>query len=750
MLDQMDVASVSAGAEIWEKVVRKLRSRAMPPVGLPRPDDAAYDSFATYLETELDRAAVARPNPGRPPAHRLNRAEYASAVRDLLAMDVDGESLLPADDPGYGFDNIGAVLAVSPVLLERYLSAARKITSLAIGDTTIRPAFETYRIPRLMMQEDRMSEDLPFGSRGGIAVRHQFPLDGEYVLRIRLQRSKDERIVGLAEPHQLHVLLDGQPIKVFTVGGGYKSNSEGFRRRTYANSYIQEGDVDAEYERTADANLEFRFAAKAGTRVVGVTFRKEAVESEGMFEPPLPDLAYQGKGDDPTLANVSIGGPYDATGAGETPSRSKIFVCRPTSSRDEAACAREILSKLARRAYRRPVTEGDVRALFTLYDDERKDGGFEAGISMALQKILVSPEFLFRIERDPSSAAPDSAYRLNDLELASRLSFFLWSSMPDDELLDVAVRGRLQDPAVLEQQVRRMLGDPRSKTLVSNFAGQWLFLRNMRLVQPDVETFTDFDENLREAFQTETELFIGSTLREDRSVLDLLNADYTFLNERLARHYQIPNVYGSHFRRVTLSDEARKGLLGQGSILTVTSYANRTSPTLRGKWVLENILGAPPPPPPPNIPSLRPRDDSGKVLSLREQMAQHRTNPVCATCHARMDPIGFALDNFNAIGKWRTTDAGAVIDASGTLPDGAQFNGPAELRKILLRRPEEFVTTVTEKLLTYGLGRGVEYYDIPAVRKIVREAAPGQYRWSSLIVGIAKSTPFQMRRVEEP
>ena len=396
------------------------------------------------------------------------------------------------------------------------------------------------------------------------------------------------------------------------------------------------------------------------------------------------------------------------------------------------------------------VTEGDVRALFTLYDDGRKDGGFEAGIAMALQKILVSPEFLFRIERDPSSAAPDSAYRLSDLELASRLSFFLWSSMPDDELLDVAARGGLQDPAVLEQQVRRMLGDARSQTLVSNFAGQWLFLRNMRLVQPDVETFTDFDENLRESFQKETELFIGSTLQEDRSVLDLLTADYTFLNERLARHYQIPNVYGSRFRRVTVRDEARKGLLGQGSILTVTSYANRTSPTLRGKWVLENILGAPPPPPPPNIPSLRPTNNEGKVLSLREQMAQHRTNPVCATCHARMDPIGFALDNFNAIGKWRTTDAGAVIDASGTLPDGAQFNGPAELRQVLLRRPEEFVTTVTEKLLTYGLGRGVEYYDIPAVRKIVREAAPGQYRWSSLIVGIAKSTPFQMRRSGEP
>jgi hypothetical protein len=748
MLDQLDVASVSAGAEIWEKVVRKLRSRAMPPVGAPRPEEAFYDSFATYLETEIDRAAETRPNPGRPPAHRLNRAEYTAAVRDLLDMEVDGESLLPADDPGYGFDNIGAVLAVSPALLERYLLASQKITSVAIGDPSLRPAFETYRIPRLMMQEDRMSEDLPFGSRGGIAVRHTFPLDGEYVLRIRLQRSKDERIVGLEEEHQLYVLLDGQQIKQFTVGGGYKNRTG--RRGTYAGSYIQPGDTDADYARNADANLEVRFTAKAGARLVGVTFRRESTEPEGMFTPPLPDLAYQGKGDDPTVANITIGGPYNATGAGETPSRKRIFVCQPTSAQDEPRCAREILSTLARRAYRRPATEGDVRALFTLYDEGRKNGGFEAGIAMAVQKILVSPEFLFRIERDPSNAGPNAAYRLNDLELASRLSFFLWSSMPDDELLDAAVRGRLRDPAALEQQVRRMLSDPRSRSLVKNFAGQWLFLRNMRLIQPDVETFTDFDENLREAFQTETEMFIESMLREDRGVTDLLTADYTFLNERLARHYQIPNVYGSHFRRVSLGDETRRGLLGQGSILTVTSYANRTSPTLRGKWVLENILGAPPPPPPPNIPSLRPTNDSGKVLSLREAMAQHRTNPVCATCHARMDPIGFALENFNAIGKWRTADAGTVIDASGTLPDGAQFNGPAELKKILLRRPEEFVTTVTEKLLTYGLGRGVEYYDIPAVRKIVREAAPGGYRWSTLVVGIVNSTPFQMRRAQEP
>ena len=745
LLDKANVENVSEGAEIWEKVVRKLRGEAMPPAGMPRPDSATYESFATYLETELDRAAAANPNPGRPPAHRLNRAEYTSSIRDLLELKIDGESLLPADDPGYGFDNNGAVLSVSPMLLERYLSAARKITSLAIGDLSIRPAFETYRVPRLMMQDDRMSDDLPFGSRGGIAVRHQFPLDGEYVIRIRLQRDKDERIVGLTEPQQLHVLLDGQPIKVFTVGGVYE--------RKLGNVMYEHTEAEAEqleYERTADAALEVRFPAKAGERLVGVTFRKETVELEGMFTPPMPDSSYLGKGDDPILGSISIGGPYDATGTGDTPSRSRIFVCRPASSREEAACAREILSTLARRAYRRPVTEGDVRSLFSLYETGRSEGDFEAGIAMGLQKILVSPEFLFRLERDPSDAAPQTAYRLSDLELASRLSFFLWSSIPDDELLDVAARGKLRDPAVLEQQARRMLADSRSRSLVSNFAGQWLFLRNMRLVQPDVETFTDFDENLREGFQEETEMFLQSMLQEDRSVLDLLTADYTFVNERLARHYQIPNIYGSHFRRITLGDPARRGLLGQGSILTVTSYANRTSPTIRGKWLLENILGTPPPPPPPNIPSLKPRDDQGKILSVREQLEQHRANAVCASCHARMDPLGFALENFDAVGKWRTEDAGTTIDSSGALPDGTKFEGPAELRNIMLRRPEEFVTTVTERLLTYALGRGVEYYDHPAIRRIVREAAPSDHRWSALVVGIVNSTPFQMRRSREP
>jgi mono/diheme cytochrome c family protein len=750
LLDQMDIENVPVGAPVWEKVVRKLRGRAMPPAGMPRPDEATYEAFATYLETELDQAAEANPNPGRPPAHRLNRAEYASAIRDLLDLQIDGESLLPADDPGYGFDNNGAVLSVSPMLLERYLTAARKITSLAIGDLSIRPTFETYRIPRLMMQDDRMSDDLPFGSRGGIAVQHQFPLDGEYVVRIVLQRDKDERIVGLSEPQELLVLLDGEPVKTFTVGGIYE--------RTLGNVMYEHNTENAaqlEYERTADANLEVRFPAKAGERLVGVTFRKETVEPEGMFTPLLPDLAYLGKGDEPTLASISIGGPYNATGSGDTASRRKIFVCQPADSNDEARCAREILSKLARSAYRRPVTEGDVRALFALYETGREEGDFEAGIAMALQKILVSPEFLFRLERDPSDLAPETAYQLSDLELASRLSFFLWSSIPDDELLGLAERGQLKDPAVLEQQIGRMLADSRSKALVENFAGQWLYLRNMRSVSPDPGEFPEFDDELREAFQRETELLFESMLREDRSVLDLLNADYTYVNERLARHYEIPNVHGSRFRRVPLVDEGRRGLLGQGSILTVTSYGNRTSPVVRGKWVLEQLLGIPPPPPPPDaVTTLDETGEGGEALTMRQQMEQHRANPVCSACHNLMDPIGFALENFDAIGKWRTTSPfvgdDAPIDASGMLYDGSKFQDVAEFREVLLSHPDQFARTVTEKLLTYALGRGLEYTDAPVVRKILRQTAPNDYRWSSLISNIVQSTPFQMRRSREP
>jgi mono/diheme cytochrome c family protein len=763
VLSKMDVGNVGAGAEVWEKVVRKLRTGAMPPAGMPRPDQATYDSFATYLETELDRSAAAKPNPGRIAIHRLNRAEYTNAVRDLLAVEIDGESLLPADESTYGFDNIGDVLSVSPALLERYMSAARKISRLAIGDPSTRLAFETYAVPKLLTQDERISEDLPFGSRGGIAIRHYFPVDGEYVIRIKLQRNSRDYIRGLAEQHQLDVRLDGARIKLFPVGGEhYGKTSPLYSRATPLGDPKQE-----EYEHGMDEGLEVRFAAKTGTRSVGVAFLDEEAAPEGALQPPLTQFDVTFKGGDPAVESVTIGGPFDAKGLGETASRRKIFACRPTTDsqklakpaklvsldggNNDEACAEKILTALAHRAYRRPVTQKDAQTLLAFYrsgrDAKGNGGGFDAGIGKAIERILVGPEFLFRVERDPDNLGPNTAYRVSDLELATRLSFFLWSSIPDDQLLDLAERGKLKDPAVLEQQVRRMLADSRSKALITNFAAQWLNLRTIQRVSPDPETFPDFDENLRNAFQQETELFFESMLREDRGVMDLLNADYTFLNERLARHYGIPNVYGSHFRRVTLRDEARRGLIGQASVLTATSYATRTSPTLRGKWVLENILGAPPPPPPPNVPSLKDRGEDGKILSVRQQMEQHRANPACSVCHTRMDPLGFALENFDAIGKWRNSSGAdnTPVDSSGVLPDGTKFNGPAELRKILLRHPQEFVTTVTEKLLTYSLGRGVLYYDAPAIRKITREAAAGNYRWSSIILGVVKSTPFQMR-----
>ena len=757
VLSKLDVANVPEGAETWEKVIGKLRTRAMPPVGMPRPDKATYDAFATYLETSLDRAAAAKPNPGRVAIHRLNRAEYTNAVRDLLALDIDVQSLLPVDDSGYGFDNIADVLSVSPMLLVRYMSAAGKVTRSAIGDPTVLPNLETYDVPYLLTQDERMSEDLPFGSRGGTAIRHNFPVDGEYLIKIRLQRAgieHDRQIIGLTEPHQLDVRVDGERIKLFTVGGeeekGEGTNPSGKKKFGYDYRSADE----------ADAHLEVRFPAKAGTRLVGVNFLNDAWEREGVLDSPLAefrllDKSSEGRSDSPgtkedapAVSQVSISGPYNAKGLGETPSRRKIFACRPASSADELPCVTKILSGLARSAYRRPVTAAEVQPLLNLYKVGRKDGDFEAGIGMALQRILVSPEFLFRIEAEPANTAPGSAYRISDLELASRLSFFLWSSIPDDQLLNLAAAGKLKEPVILEQQVRRMLADSRSHALVNNFFGQWLYLRNMPGVHPDQDAFPEFDENLREAFEQETQLFLESNLREDRSVLDLLNADYTFVNERLARFYGIPNIYGSHFRRVSLADhEERRGLLGQGSILTVTSYANRTSPTIRGKWLLTNVLGTPPPPPPPNVPSLKEDNTSnGRVLTMRERMEQHRSNAACAVCHAQMDPLGFALENFNGVGEWRSTsEAGTPVDASGVLPNGAKFNGPAELRKVLLSHPEQFANTVTDRLLTYALGRGVEYYDQPAIRKITREAASGNYRWSSVILGIVNGVPFQMR-----
>jgi hypothetical protein len=739
MLDRMDLDNVAPGAAVWEKVVRKLRTGAMPPSGMPRPEPAAYDAFATYLETALDGMAAANPQSGRTAVHRLNRAEYANAIRDLLAMDIDGPALLPADDSSHGFDNIADVLSVSPTLLERYIAAAGKISKLAVGDQTQRAVAETYEVPKYLLQNERMSEDLPFGSRGGVAIRHYFPLDGEYSVKIRLQRNiYAETVIGLVEPHQLDVRLDGSRIKTFTIGGGYKGKAESLYAQRFPEEYLF----------SADDGLEIRFAASAGPHVLGVSFVNRSSEPEGVFQPPLPEYRFveTSPHDLPAVGAVVVSGPFDAKGPGETPSRRQIFVCSPSAANEEEACARNILSTLARRAYRRPVVAADIQPLLDFYQAGRSKGSFDAGIEMALRKILVSPEFLFRIEHAPSGTPPDTPYRVSDLELASNLSFFLWSSIPDDELLGLAENGKLRDPAVLAAQVRRMLADERSKAMAGNFGGQWLYLRNVQAMAPDPAAFPDFDENLRDALQRETALFLDSMVREDRSALELLDADYTFLNERLARHYGIAGVQGSHFRRVQLRDDQRRGLLGQGSILAVTSYANRTSPVLRGKWVLDNFLGSPPPPPPPNVPALPDRGSQGQVLTVRQRMEQHRANPACAGCHSRMDPIGFALENFDAIGRWRTTDAGSAIDPSGVLPDGTRFAGPSELRNALLRNPDAFVYTITEKLLTYALGRKLEYYDAPAVRGITRQAAADGYRWSSLVLGVIRSTPFQLRR----
>jgi len=720
---------------------------------MPRPEKATYDALATYLETSIDQAAAAKPNPGRPALHRLNRTEYVNAIRDILDLEIDGAALLPADESTAGFDNVAEGLTVSPVLMERYVSAAGKIGRMAVGDRSAGPVFETYTLPRFLMQEDRMSEDLPFGSRGGTAIGHYFPLDGEYVVKIRLQRDFRDRIRGLGEAFELDVRLDGARVKLFPVGGLQLGRSAPVFSTAATGAPEQE-----HYELTADDALETRFSAKAGSHVVQVAFLQETFSPEGALQavnakpdalPRLEPYDYaEFKGGFPTIHSVAVGGPFNPTGLGETASRRKIFICRPAGARDEEFCARRILSTIARRAYRRPVTNEDMQPLLGFFQTGRAKGGFDAGIEMALERILVGPEFLFRVERDPAGVAPGTAYPLSDLELASRLSFFLWSSVPDDELLDLAEQGKLHEPGVMEQQVRRMLADSRSSSLVTNFASMWLFLRNLRQASPDPDAFPEFDENLREAFIRETELFVESMLREDRPVSDLVDADYTFLNERLARHYGIPNVYGSHFRRVKLNDPARGGLLSQGSILTVTSYANRTAPTIRGKWILENILGAPPPPPPPNVPSLADGKDT-RGLTMRQRMEAHRANPVCAGCHARMDPLGFALENFDAVGKWRTREGKSEIDPSGALPDGFQFEGPSGLQEALMRKEEEIVNAVTEKMMTYALGRPVQHYDMPSIRSILRESAPSDYRWSSLILGIVKSTPFQMRRSQE-
>ena len=761
-LDALDAERVAEHPAAWEKVAAKLRAGAMPPAGRPRPAPAVYAAMAASLETALDRAAAADPNPGRKAAHRLNRREYVNAVRDLLGLEVDGSALLPPDDVDHGFDNIADALAVSPALLDRYLFAARRIARLAVGDPTAAPATETYSLPRMRFQDQRMSEDLPFGSRGGIAVRHDFPVDGEYEIRVRLRRQLYDYVRGLQNRQQLEVRLDGARVASFLVGGAPGTPPP----RTFAGAVAGDPAWE-EYALHADEHLALRVPVRAGTRAVGVSFVQGRTERDGVLQPRATGkvLAIAERWSSPSEApeaaveHVSVSGPFLATGAGETSTRRRLFVCYPTAASEEVPCARDVLARVARRAYRRPLASGDVETLLSFYEAGRAAGGFDAGIRRGLESILVDPEFLFRFEREPAAppgrAGPGGAeaagaiHPIGDLELASRLSFFLWSSIPDDELLDVAAAGRLRDSEVLEAQVRRMLADRRAEALVDGFATQWLALRTLPGVVPTPELFPEFDDNLRQAFARETELFVGSQIREDRSLLDLLRADYTFVNERLARHYGIPNVYGSRFRRVRFEDGARGGLLGHGSILTVTSYPTRTSPVLRGHWLLEHMLGAPPPPPPPDVPALPDRGEAGRPASVRERLERHRENAVCASCHAPMDPLGFALDHFDAIGRWRAAgEAGEPIDASGVFPDGTAFRGLSGLREVLLDRRAQFVRTVVEKLTTYALGRGLEHYDMPAVRRIVREAEADDYRWSSLVLGIVRSLPFRMRRSE--
>ena len=721
--DTLDLADLGDHTDVWERVVRKLESRAMPPVGRPRPDEETYEAVASWLEASLDGHAAEAPNPGRRPAlHRLSRTEYRNAVRDLLALDdlpkeFDVSTLLPADNVTSGFDNLAELLFVSPATLERYLAAARRISRLAIGDTTLPPIVDRYQLDRDLIQDHHL-DGLPLGTRGGALIRSHLPADGEYIVTVEFAQA------ARAE-HEVEVSVDGERVGLFTIGG---------RPLVRGASGV--------FAFEAEPPVDVRVPLDAGPREIAVAFlRRTGARHEGLVR-----ASRRGQRREPAIATVTVSGPYGVDGSGDTPSRRRILTCTPETGTDPTPCAREILSTLARRAYRRPVTEADLDLLLPFYEDGAAQGGFERGVQHAMERMLVSPEFLFRIERDPADAVPGTPYRIGDLELASRLSFFLWSSVPDDELLDRAAAGELRDPAVLEAEVRRMLADERSRALVDNFAEQWLYLRDVEAKEPDPGFFPGFDENLRQAFVRETALFIDSVLRQDRSVSELLTADYTFLNERLAKHYGIPHVYGSHFRRVSLAGTERRGLLGQGGILTLTSYATRTSPVLRGKWILENLLASPPPPPPPDIPALAETTDEGAALSMRAAMERHRANPACASCHAQMDPLGFALENFDAVGRWRARgESNEPIDASGVLPDGTSFEGPTGMRRALLRDPERFVATVAEKLLTYALGRNLESYDLPAVRAIVRGAAADGHRFSSLVLGIVQSTPFQMR-----
>jgi mono/diheme cytochrome c family protein len=726
-LDVLDVTNVTAAPDAWEDVVRKVHTGAMPPAGMPRPDAATLSAVVTSLTAALDRAAV--PNPGRPLLHRLNRAEYANVVRDLLAVDVDVRSLLPADDSAFGFDNNADLLVVSPSLLERYLSAADRVSALAVGDMTTVPGSDTYYTRGDQSQSQHL-EGLPLGTVGGIGVRHTFPLDGEYELRVALNRTNLEAIRGLEHPHQLEITVDGERVFLENVGGDAESG--------------QSGAITTRSDAT-DARLHVRVPIKAGPRLVTAAFVRKIAENTNRLRPFLRSNAgtYDSTGR-PHVKSLTVTGPFDATGPGDTPSRRKVFICRPATAAAEDGCARRILTTLARRAYRRPVDESDLAPLLSFYREGRRKGSFDTGVQLAVRRLLASPTFIFRVEEDPAGVAPGAAYRVSDVELASRLSFFLWSSMPDDALLDLAAAGRLRQPAVLEAQVRRMLADPKAQALIENFAGQWLHVRNLQNIAPNTDEFPDFDNDLRDAFRRETELFFGSVVHEDRNVLDLMTADYTFVNERLAKHYGLPNIYGSHFRRVTVSGDARRGLLGKGSILLATSHADRTAPTLRGKWILENLLGSPPPAPPADVPPFE-QTATAKPRTIRERLESHRANPSCASCHRTMDGLGFTLENFNAVGAWRDREVGGTVNAEGTMTDGRSAVGVAGLRAALLAHSDVFVGTLAEKLMTYGLGRGLQHYDMPVVRSIVREAAPS-YRFSALIMGIVKSPPFHMRK----
>jgi cytochrome c553 len=705
-LDGVAAAQAASDPQTWEKVVRKVRTGMMPPSGAPRPDRATLDGLAAAVEATIDRAAAAGPNPGAPVLHRLNRTEYANAIRDLLELPVDAATVLPGDDASEGFDNMASALGVSPALMQAYVSAAAKISRLAVGDPTITAGITTYAAPRGVSQAEHR-EGLPLGTRGGMIVRHVFPLDAEYELRVGRAGGGLFGLPPVGADDPVEITLNGERVRL--LGRDAPRGS-------------------------------LRLTIPAGPQTIGVAVvrRANARGVDDLFSELASTAGVQ---------SLTINGPFNATGPGDTPSRRRIFSCRPALPADEVACARRILSALATRALRRPVAGSDptIAMLLGFYESGRALRGFDTGIQYALARLLVDPQFIFRFEREPAGARAGSVYRVSDLELASRLSFFLWSSIPDDELLRVAAAGRLSDPETLEQQTRRMLADARSHTLIDNFAGQWLQLRQLEDVSPGTK---EFDGSLRHAFRRETELLFETIVRDDRSVLDLIEADYTFVDERLARHYGIPDIRGSRFRRVSLADGPRRGLLGHGSLLTVTSAGNRTSPVKRGKWILENLMGAPVPLPPPGVETnlAEPAGHGAAATSLRQRLEQHRANPSCASCHAVMDPIGFSLENFDLIGKWRDLDNAVPVDATGRLADGTALDGPASLRRALTDRREAFVSTAAEKLLAYAVGRRVEYFDMPAVRAVVRDAAPAGYRFSSLITGIVRSAPFQMKR----